>query len=175
MTEVKFPKDKDELVRYIAEGYEEVNALIGSLTGDELNRPGGEGWSIKDHLAHLAAWEAGIVALLNRQPRWDAMGLSEEIVENNDETSMNDLVHERVTRLSADEVRAWFADVHTAMLDTLSRLTTEDVLRPYADYEVGTRGRANQQMVASSIIGNTYGHYAEHLEWMRQLLTAQRS
>lgn len=171
MSDQKEPTNKDEVVQYITAAYDEMNALIGSLSPDELTRPGEEGWSIKDHLAHLAAWEAGIVALLNHQPRWDAMGLSEEIFVQQG-ASINDLIHERVTRLSLDEVRAWFTDAHTAMLDTLSRLTWEDLNRPYADY--GNHPSRGDQPVGAFVAGNTYGHYAEHIEYMRALLAAQR-
>jgi hypothetical protein len=172
MSDTQFPENKDELLDYIAEGYDEMNAFIGSLSPDEFTRLGEEGWSIKDHLAHLAAWEAGIVALLNHEPRWDAMGLSEDILEQN-YASINDLIYERVTRLSADEVKAWFADAHTAMLNTLNRLTWEDLNRPYSDY--GRHASLGADPVGAFVVGNTYGHYAEHIEWMRAILAAQRS
>ncbi|HMC08677.1 MAG TPA: maleylpyruvate isomerase N-terminal domain-containing protein [Actinomycetota bacterium] len=45
-------------------GWEELMALLGSLTREQMLLPGyfGEGWSVKDLLAHIAGWlaEAGL-------------------------------------------------------------------------------------------------------------------
>lgn len=48
------------------QGWDELEHLVGSLTPDQIQRPGFlPGWSVKDFLAHIAGWlsEAGHVLI----------------------------------------------------------------------------------------------------------------
>src|SRR5436190_21950917 len=71
----KEPQDKAELIDYVTSAYNEVDALINSLTPEQIARKDHAGWSIRDHLAHLAQWEAGMSAALRKQPRYEAIGI----------------------------------------------------------------------------------------------------
>ena len=48
---------------------------------DGLTKVGADGWSVKDHLAHVAAWEHSLLALIEGRDRPAGMGLSEPLQE----------------------------------------------------------------------------------------------
>src|SRR5687768_10007018 len=83
------PKNKAELLDQLSNGRKHLQELVDSLSDEQIMFQGADGWSVKDHLAHLAMWEVGMAALLRRQPRWEAMGLDRESVNLHDTHSMN--------------------------------------------------------------------------------------
>ncbi|MEX0750638.1 MAG: maleylpyruvate isomerase N-terminal domain-containing protein [Dehalococcoidia bacterium] len=50
-------EDKDELLQHYRCTREELIAAIGGLSDELLTEPSLDGWSVKDHLAHLATWD----------------------------------------------------------------------------------------------------------------------
>ncbi len=51
------PEDREELLRHYRESRQRLLAAIDGLTDDEIAEPSIDGWSVKDHLAHLALWD----------------------------------------------------------------------------------------------------------------------
>lgn len=165
---------KPYLMERMAEARRELETLVNSLSDEQLTRPGKDGgWSVKDHLAHLATWEAGVAALLRKEPRWEAMGLTRDIVARSSEEEMNAIIERNHKGLSLAEVKKLFADSHRAMLDALEPLSTEDLHKPVNSYEP-VNPSDNERPVGGLVIGNTTAHYAEHLEWIRALVDGQR-
>ena len=50
-------EDRDALLRHYRETREELLAAIHGLTDAQMTDPSIDGWSVKDHLAHLALWD----------------------------------------------------------------------------------------------------------------------
>jgi len=50
-------EDRDALLRYYRESREALLAAIDGLTDAQMTDPSMDGWSVKDHLAHLALWD----------------------------------------------------------------------------------------------------------------------
>jgi len=58
---------KQEVLQAIREAREELQAAIAGLTSEQMRIPGAVGiWSVKDVLAHIAAWESELVTALNQ-------------------------------------------------------------------------------------------------------------
>ena len=57
-----------ELLKAEDAGWDELHALVGSLTAEEAGRPGYyvEGWSASDLLGHIGSWLAAAGAVLER-------------------------------------------------------------------------------------------------------------
>lgn len=51
------PEDREELLRHYRESRARLLAAIEGLTVDEMSELSIDGWSVKDHLAHLALWD----------------------------------------------------------------------------------------------------------------------
>ncbi len=163
------PKSKQEALVVMAREREALEKTIAGLSDAQLTAPGAEGWSVKDHLMHVAVWEQGIVALLNKQSRYGAMGLSRDEAQIDDFDAKNALIHERTKSRSLTDVRAAFRDSHQQMLDVLARLTEDDLLKPYSHY-APDEPSDDKRPVFSWIAGNTFGHYAEHREWIQHII-----
>ena len=50
-------EDRDALVRYYREAREALLSAIHGLSDAQMTEPSLDGWSVKDHLAHLALWD----------------------------------------------------------------------------------------------------------------------
>src|SRR5690242_3764495 len=72
---------KAEMSRRIITGYDALKQLLSTWTDEQLVTPGGpDGWSVKDHLAHLAVWERGEAAILRHEDQLKAMGLDINLI-----------------------------------------------------------------------------------------------
>src|SRR5688572_17243910 len=50
-------EDRHELLRHYRQMREELLAAIDGLSDELMTEPSLDGWSVKDHLAHLALWD----------------------------------------------------------------------------------------------------------------------
>jgi hypothetical protein len=165
------PSPRAELLQEMRLASEELEQLLRPLDERQLTAPGpGGDWSIKDHIAHLTAWELGIVELLNKRPRFRAMQIEDAVLEEATEDEINAILHSLSRERSLQEVMAEFKRVHQAMLDTLEGMQDEDLLRHYSDYQPEDAGDPRDAPVIGWITGNTSHHYREHAGWIRSLL-----
>jgi hypothetical protein len=98
-----------------------------------LSRAGADGWTVKDHLVHVAAWEHSLLALIEGHDRERAMGLT------------------------------------GAVESALGKLSDADLQKPYSHYQPADPDE--KRPVVGWVAGNTYEHYAEHIDWINQLLS----
>jgi hypothetical protein len=87
--------NKVELVKQIEESRAELEAVVSRSSETQLTHMTDNGWAGKDHLAHLAAWEAGIAALLQKQVRHEAMNVDAETFWHESEEAVNEMIYER--------------------------------------------------------------------------------
>ena len=169
------PQPKAELIARVEAGYAALEDRLSHLSEAQLSaRRTLTGWSIKDHMAHLAAYVYGMAALLRREPRWAAMQLDEKLVrDSQSDDEVNAVIYQQYKDRSTSEVRAAFRDAHQQMLKALNNLTDADLFKTYADYQPHDPDANKKDPVIGWIIGNTYEHYAEHRPWMEELLARQ--
>lgn len=158
------PQTKADLLERIDGAWAELDRSILALPDGELKRAGKDGWSRKDHLAHLAAWELSVVALLHGADPWAAVGIPAGVEDINVE---NEILHRRYQELSSTEVRALARGSHQCLLDELARLQDVDLRRPYSDFHPSEERADGGAPVVGWIVGNTYDHVEEHLGWMK--------
>lgn len=159
------PNTKAGLIERMERERDKIEEFIGSLTDAQLTKPAADGWTIKDFLAHMAQWEAGIVALLQKKPRWEAMGLTADFVSKSSETEINARLEELHKAMSLAEVKDLFAKAHRDMLSALQSLSDDDLMRPYSDYDPTSQ---NKNPIMNSILGNTSSHWFEHRQWLKE-------
>jgi hypothetical protein len=165
------PLRKAELLERMEQGRTVLEQAISRLSEAQLTTSHPDtGWTIKDHLAHLGAWEVGIAALLRRQPRWAAMGLDEVTVEAHEMDDLNAILYQRHKDRPLSEVLAYFHETHRQMRAALAQLTDEDLFKTYSYYQPDEPGEDSGRPILDWVMGNTYEHYAEHLEWIEGLL-----
>jgi len=162
---------KAELLERIASSRARLEQAIARVPTSQLVRPGHDGWSAKDHLAHLAAWERSVIPLLQGLPRHRALGVTDAEYRERDTDYLNARIHESHAHWTLAQVLTEFQTVHDDLLDAVARLTDDDLARPYSHFQPNEPGEDSGAPIVNWITGNTCDHFDEHLEWMSEMLT----
>lgn len=151
--------------------WEKLNALVDSLGPQGLTLRGEDGWAVKDHLIHIAAWEISLIALLQGADRAGAMGASGL----SETDAINATVWSAHKDKSPEEALAYFRETHSKLITVLSRLSDDDLERAYNHYQPNDPkpSPSGERPVIDWVSGNTYDHYAEHIGWINHLIEAR--
>jgi hypothetical protein len=143
--------------------------LVDSMGPEGLTITGPDGWAVKDHLAHVAAWEQSLLAIFDGRDRLEAMGLAE--VER-DTDAINAAVWTLHRDRSNEDTLAYFRDSHAELMSKIDSLDDSDLQLPYAHYQPAAKGEEISDLpVVEWIAGNTYEHYLEHIDWIKNLIS----
>ncbi|MBJ7597511.1 MAG: hypothetical protein DLM67_02360 [Candidatus Nephthysia bennettiae] len=157
-----------ETLDRIERSWQALDDLAGGLDSDRLQTPVSDGWTVKDHLIHLAAWEDSLLALLESRDRAAAMGAPG--LEEAGTDAINAAVHVQHRDDAPEEAVSGFRESHRRLLDRLGQLSDEDLSRPYSYYQPDADGPEEPSPVSGWIAGNTFEHYEEHLAYIRAAL-----
>ncbi|HEY7021031.1 MAG TPA: DinB family protein [Ktedonobacterales bacterium] len=166
------PRNTEELLARIADGWAILHQRIAPLSSAQLTASGPDGgWSVKDHLAHLATWEGMLITLLEGKPIPTAFGMSRaeyDALESTD--ALNAVIAEQHKGFSLDEVMRRSEETHTRLVALIGALPDEDLSKPITFFQPDDPDGPDERPVLVKIIGDTYGHYAEHLPWIEAIL-----
>jgi hypothetical protein len=155
--EEKLPSDKAELMAWIRKERAGLEEVVGRLSEEEMIRPGPEGWSVKDHLAHLVTWEQILlIHHLKGRSVAEATAMDEATAKATEEMTaeggLNDFFFKRDNDRPLAEVLADFHESYRRILAALEAESFESLMRPYHD----------NRPLLNWVRGDTYGHYEEH-------------
>lgn len=156
-TEQTDPKTKAELVARIRAARAELDRTVAGLDEAALSAPGPEGWSVKDHLAHLAAWGRKVLGNLDGRSSLEVLGVPEDVYKRGDWVEINEYVRAPDKDRPAPEVLAEYHGVHATLLHRIEALPEAELF--------GTDDR-----LLGNIAGNSYGHDDEHRPWIEAVL-----
>ncbi|MCB9452157.1 MAG: ClbS/DfsB family four-helix bundle protein [Anaerolineaceae bacterium] len=155
---------KTELLARMRAGWDDQQAYFNTLTPKQFTSlTDAAGWTVKDHVMHLAVWEDGIDALLKSESRPVRMELDEATWNSRDYDHINAVIQQRHQDMPLDAVMQHFQEVHDRLITTIESLSEADLLLPYEHYQPGTGA---DKPVWNWIAGNTFGHYEEHRPWI---------
>jgi len=97
------------------------------------------------------------------------MHLDADTYFNGDADAVNAIIYQRNADRSLAKVRTDFAQGQRDLLDALAPLTDADLLKAYSHYQPDEPGEDGGEPIVNWIVGNTYGHYAEHRAWIEAL------
>ncbi len=164
------PPSVQEVIRRTEEEWEALQQALSPLNEEEMAEPGAGGWSVKDELAHLAAWARGLAALVRRQPRYPPMGLAAGAGPHTAGIErMNETIYANNRDLPLASVLAELHAAHEDALAAISELSDEDLMRPFDDFQPQDNRPDGHIPILWLIAGNTFGHYAEHRETITQM------
>ncbi|MEP6870915.1 MAG: DinB family protein [Anaerolineaceae bacterium] len=180
MTRTENPADATikELLERIAEAREALDEVIAPLSPAERDAPLGGSWSVKFHLGHIADWEVGILALLRNESRLAAMGLTPAFARQfssddaGETDAMNAAMAERTAKQSVADVLFRYDKVHRDLVAHLATMADADLQLAYSHFAPEATP-ANLAPILRWIAGNTFGHYPEHAQWIREGLAAR--
>ncbi|MCA9887786.1 MAG: ClbS/DfsB family four-helix bundle protein [Anaerolineae bacterium] len=166
-----FVDTKAELMELIDRDWSALNQFLKGLNlAQWLDVRNADGWAIKDHVAHLAAWEQSMIALLNSRPRHTGLQVSEELYLSEDVDAINEAIFVLHKDEPLDQVQAHFLATHQELMNLIRPMTDEDMWLPYAHFLPDEPGEGEGPPIIDKIYGNTTYHYREHLEWMQEQL-----
>ena len=170
-SEVLLPSTIDELLVRIHDARAVLDAVADPLSAAERETPLGGGWSVKLHLAHIADWEAGILALLRRESRIEAMGLTQALWDSDDTAAMNALMAERSEAEPLADVRYRYGNVHQDLVERIRSMADADLKLPYSHFQPSETPQ-NSEPIHQEIAWDTFAHYLDHARWIREGLAA---
>jgi hypothetical protein len=155
--------DKEKLLDEMQKSYAALEALLTPLSEEQMTTPGVNGvWSIKDNLAHIVAWQQH--ELDRQRAIREGVELPEPWPGLSVDESNERIYQENKARPLAD-VRAELRTGHQQLIDTVEAMSNEDLNRPIA----WLNGNAPWEYIA----GNTYEHYQEHGQIIRDWLASK--
>ena len=150
------PKNKTELMLRIQHEWAALQRAIDGLSEAQMSIPDAGGWSIKDNLAHLSAWENFMRQdYLHHLPPHEVMGIDADF-EKADENVQNAILFQRDKDRSVAEVLTELHQTHEQVLLDLDQMPFADLMKPRSTDDPEARP------LISRVIGNTYEHYLEH-------------
>ncbi|MDQ3930784.1 MAG: ClbS/DfsB family four-helix bundle protein, partial [Chloroflexota bacterium] len=156
---------KADLINAIDESWAKLNEALDRLTPEqmtEIRDP--EGWAVKDHLVHIAAWERSVVVFLQGRPRHEGLGVDEQIYDRGDDDEINAAIQEQRRDVSLSDALSELREVHAQMLRLLEPMTDDDMYKPNSDFQPHSTGERDERPIAGMIYSNTANHFAEHQE-----------
>ena len=140
-------EDRDALLQHYRQTREELLAAIDGLSDELMTEPSLDGWSVKDHLAHLASWDdirASEVVRISagHDSVWRLTAAGD---------AYNSLAHELRLGLSLDQVRWELATSRQRLLDAIAS--------------------ASPRGLDGSLYGDAglrSGHEAQHTAWIKR-------
>ena len=160
--------NKSELLEQVKAAHARMEKLVSALSPAELSAPVlDEGWSIKDSLAHLVAWEKMMMGWMESMLRGEpvvrfAPGFIESSTSGEEVMqALNEKLYQKDRARTLADVLTDFRRTHEQVLATLNRMSEADIFEP-RDFA----SRKSVRLLDGVIGGNTYAHYDEHLDWI---------
>jgi hypothetical protein len=153
---------KEELLRRVHTGRQELESTLARINESRMSaKELHDGWSVKDMLAHLGWWEHRIARI------FDALIQGRDPDPRADDEELDDLntrVYNEWRDRSLEEVRSYEREGYEKVVSLVERAAHEDLFDPHRFS--WTEG----EPFFGWIVGNTFGHYEEHLGFIREWL-----
>ena len=161
------PRTKAELLERIPPARAALEETIAGLSESELDAPGPDGWSVKDHLSHIATWERMMVAHLRDGSAHAVLQMDEATYLAKGLEELNEAIYQQHRDRPPARVLEDFRQAHREAVALLDGLDEAAFWRPY--WHDDPSGRP----VMDKVAGDTYRHYLEHRTWIQELLAAR--
>jgi hypothetical protein len=166
---------KADLLRGMQDAWTNLNACLDTLTPEQMSEVrDAEGWTVKDHLIHLMAWERSGVLFLQGTPRFEGLGIDRTLLLGGDFDKMNAAIQQRWEALSAAEARAALNDVHAQLLRLVEAMSDDELQKGLSEYAPSTSGQDDARPISLLIYGDTTEHFQEHQQWIENLIAQSR-
>lgn len=120
-----------ELYEAIAADWERLNTTLEGVDAREaMEKTDANGWTARDHVVNVIAWERSVVYLLNRRARHEALGISDDALCSRDIHAINEAIRSANAGGTWEDKRARLVDGHQDLMSTLHSLTWGDMQRP---------------------------------------------
>jgi hypothetical protein len=162
---------KADLLADIERDWNTLQERLDQLTeADMTTLTNADGWTVKDHIAHLTAWERSVIYLLQGKPRHAGLGVPEAVYLSGSYDDINKVIFQQQKVQPLTAVIDHFHQTHRQLMDCLQPLTDADLQKPCRHYLPDEPGEGEGPPVINLIYGNTAHHFREHLGWIDAML-----
>jgi uncharacterized protein (TIGR03083 family) len=171
MTEPTWPTTKADFMRRFDESWSRLEQKVSQYDAEQMVVPtDAAGWNVRDHLAHLCAWEHSILAFLAKEHEWDGIGLTEEEFKLDDFDVQNEIIRQSTLNISPADVLAMLRETNQALLDAVNALPEETLNMEARKYHPDWAEKTTTATVFQVIAGDTYEAFDEHLPWIAKIV-----
>ena len=179
------PSSPDKLSSAIDKAWSELQGFLSSITPAQASSQDANGWTIKDHVTHMAVWEASVAILFRGGRRHDAVGIDEAFYlatglghllgprrpaeKDASFDQINEVIKTRHQDLPLSEALTMMSDAHKGLMVNARSLTEANLQTTVSDF-FPLAPRGDDRTMATFIFDNTADHYLEHLQWMKDLV-----
>ena len=162
---------KAELLSEIDQAWTKLNETLDRLTPEQMTQiRDPQGWAVKDHLAHVAAWERSVVVFLQGKPRYVGLGVDKELWGGGDDV-INAAIQAKQKDMTLAEALADFRNVHSQLMTLIEPMSDSDLHKANSDFQPDATGERDDRPVIGMIYANTANHFREHQEWIESLIS----
>lgn len=165
---------KKVLVADIIPAWNDLNEALAKLSNHQKALKDAQGWSVKDHLVHLAAWENSVAYLLQGKPRHEGLGIEQYIYSLGDFDVMNDAIQKKNQTVTYRKAYGRLQEVHARLMALIDGMDDASLLKPYRAFLPDEPGEGEGPPVVNLIYSDTSSHFNEHLEWIKDLTSAKQ-
>ena len=161
-----------ELAKFTASidaAWQNLHAFLAAVTPDQASKRDQAGWSVKDHVTHLAVWEDSVAILFRGGCRHEALGIEEPFYAASSFDEINEVIKIRLESTTFPEAIRNLEIAHRQLMGQLRTLGNAD-LNEKARELFPQAPRNDERPLASLVWDNTGRHFIEHLEWLHALV-----
>jgi len=159
---------KADLIEGIDRAWASLEGTLADSSEEALTRPGSDGWSVKDHLAHIEAWERYLLALLERRSPSTSLGIDLAIIRSTADDPLNELIRESTKVQPLSQVLTDLRRTHEQLLGVIADLPEDDLERLAADYQPEELA-GDTDTIAGWIAHICDEHLRDHVDWIEGL------
>jgi hypothetical protein len=156
--------NKVALLDKINSGYAALEAVLNPLDETQMTRAGVDGgWSIKDVLTHLTAWQRAMVDRLQAAARNEKPALTTDLTDEEIDR-LNEQFYQEGKARPLVEVLTDFRITYLQIVEVVQALSWEDLA------DAHRFAWLNGTPLWRYVAGDTYEHYQEHIESIQEFL-----
>ena len=163
------PASRVELHAEIDSAWSELDTFLAEVAEATQPPKDASGWTVKDHVTHMAIWGDSVAVLFRGGYRHEALGISEDLYSKASFDEINEIIRQRESRITLSQSIRLLRDIHGELMRGVESLPDADLGKTVRDV-FPLAPRTDDRRVVDFIHENTAAHYSEHLPWMRRLV-----
>ena len=153
------PTTKGELLEEIHAERDKLARFLAPITPEQMTQSGAiDGWSVKDVLAHLAAWEGLLLVWYNAGRRGENPPLPAEGYGWEQMDDLNQRIYEKYRHWTLDEVLDYYRKSYRETLEAVQAMAEDELFTP------GRYAWTKNNALVDYVVPCT----SEHYQWARQ-------
>ncbi|MEX2029527.1 MAG: DinB family protein [Anaerolineales bacterium] len=159
----------EDLILSIETSWAALVSFVDGLTEKQASMRDDRGWTVQDHMTHMAVWEDSVAILFRGKPRHEALGVDEAFYADASFDEINEVIRKRTQSQRPSQALETWTSMHQEFMARIRSLSEADLSRRVHDF-FPLAPRSDDRLVIDFLHENTAAHIDEHLPWMRAIV-----